>query len=81
MPRKRGILVPNQSGNFSVAGAGWQVVMGASVHSVTKVDTGSAMAPVFSTTMSAHTVRERRIYEKETEMFMHRCVARLVRPH
>jgi hypothetical protein len=33
-----------------VAGAGWQVVMGASVHSVTKVDTGSAMAPVFSTT-------------------------------
>lgn len=28
--------------------------------------------------MSARTVRERRVYEKEIEMLVHRCVARLV---
>jgi hypothetical protein len=36
------------------------------------------MMVVFCRTMSARTVRERRVYEKEIEMLMHRCVARLV---
>jgi hypothetical protein len=34
---------------------------------------------VYCRTMSARTVRERRVYEKEIGKFMHRCVARLVR--